>query len=292
MKTSSYLCKGYSVGYSVPDAAVSKSVKLSQNHIKQFPISPQSSTWISLNLQRKHYDGLVQTTPHIPLVTLREDLKIKKSSSPKNLLGKWKSKKFATVLSLAKFYETAVSPALHLIQKINERKLETHGLRDMLRLRRLPAIELDKKQDRLDVVQLEIIKLHEQLKAYVQESFSTEIYNSLLNIFRLCGEKDAFANRFAMQLLDDMSTFGVSFDNSTKLLMKKICFDDEPHEDSNMLFAFVEVPEMGEVSLKTDEETMHAMNKTATKIASSRHNIPLSEGRYMTSEDSHPNLIQ
>ena len=289
MRQTSALCKAFSVLYTPAESDVSKQLKLSKSHLKEFPVADATQLWTSLNMARGHFKELIETTPHSPLVSIRSTSNLRKQRG--STIEGWSTGMFESIESIAMFYERAISPAAKLTKEIEDLQLESHGLKDILRLKRLPASQLEAKKKRLNVVLEELTRLFKERAAYVESAFTTQIYNALINIFRLCGEADPHAHRYAVQLLDDMSAFGVPYDDSTKLLMKKICFNDEPHEDSEMLFSFVEVPELGEVVLKNGGKTVEDMNVQATGIAADRHNIPLTEGRYLTHPASHPNLI-
>ena len=291
MHRSAPFFKSFSVMYAPTEADIAAKLNISVSHMQKYPLKSEARIWTGLNLAQAHFANLIATTPNIPLVSIRSTWNPYKV--PQDGIAAWSLQTFTNIESVAMFYERTVAPAVKITKEIKDLELESFGLKDILRLKKLPITALEKKKIQLGQVTQDLADRKKERADYVAASFTTEIYNALINLFRLCGQKDQHAHRYAVQLLDDMSAFGVPYDEATKLLMKKICFNDEPSEDSEMLFAFVEVPELGEVSLKSEGKSVELMNESATKIAADRANLPLSEeGRYLTGQASHPNLIE
>merc|ERR1711991_488442 len=92
-------------------------------------------------------------------------------------------------------------------------------------------------------------------------------------------------------LLDDMTLCEVPFDAHTKLLLKNVVFGDKPHEDSNLLFSFVENPERGEVSLaRIENGALSKVADDALYTIGQRHTTPVTEHTKLQAPDTHPML--
>uniref|UniRef100_A0A7S4UHP1 Uncharacterized protein n=1 Tax=Paramoeba aestuarina TaxID=180227 RepID=A0A7S4UHP1_9EUKA len=284
------LKQSYRAVFAPSEEALKRVLKFDPKKITEFRVPQQTVLWTKLNLARGYYHSFIQTAPGTPLILLRQHATAYNPKKDEDLVEAWKTRNFSTIQELAEYYEAVINPALSIIKKIDGFQAESYALKDVLRLKVGSQAQLDKARTQLLIITDKIEFLKKQLKEYASSAFSTEIYNSILNIFRLAAESDDHAHRYAIQLLEDMTALGVPCDETTRLLMKKICFGDEPKEDSDMLFSYVELPEMGEVVLNA--KNVKQMNKDAVRTAADRHNIEITEGRFMQNAASHPNLIQ
>jgi hypothetical protein len=113
-----------------------------------------------------------------------------------------------------------------------------------------------------------------------------------MNVVRCCSSDADVGNQLATQLMDDMTLCGVAPDASTEVLIRNILFQDGPHEDSGLLFEFVEQPLLSEISVAkvTDAKTVEAVADAALKAVSKRHDEPLTGGDVVRRQDTFPQL--
>jgi hypothetical protein len=275
----------------ITDEEIASHLHVTSELAKAFPTSQKTKSWTAVNIvARAHYQAFVSTSPREPLLPLRTpQVAPAKPENPKNSLrAEWPTRTFPDVLTLVKHYESVIAPALGLTAEINEINLEIYGLNDILKLKKHSAEILQKKKERLYEVQAKLKILKEKRASYVKDAFDTPTFNSLINVMRLCGENDEHAYLYSLRLLDDMTICEVPFDNTTQMLLKNIAFGDEPGDDSDMLFAFVEFPEMGEVSL-TKEPVAKVCDDVIDRI-SQRHGIAVTEGLHLKDKSTHPML--
>uniref|UniRef100_A0A7S1QE36 Uncharacterized protein n=1 Tax=Neobodo designis TaxID=312471 RepID=A0A7S1QE36_NEODS len=201
--------------------------------------------------------------------------------------------KAKTLADVANGVEATLFEVRRLEKEREDTQLAIWGLNDLINLglsvSTAEQIEAYKKEKVAAVAKLDANrKAH---AAYCAKTFDTATFNDVINMFRIAGETSHTARLYAETLLDDMTMCNVAFDEATKLMMKNVVFGDAPHEDSNLLFTFVENPERGEVSLAP------IANGDLTKIADEavmtigrRHTTPVTEHVKLQQKDTHPML--
>jgi len=125
------------------------------------------------------------------------------------------------------------------------------------------------------------------MKSACEASFTTEVMNDILNLLRMYSNdnKDVNARELGVQILDDLSLFGVAFNGETELLFRNLVFGDLPHDDSGLLFELVEASVGGNVAVTTLPTTdvskitpeLDAVADDTLKVISKRFQTPLSE---------------
>jgi len=125
------------------------------------------------------------------------------------------------------------------------------------------------------------------MKAACEAAFTTEVMNDILNILRMyfSDNKDVNARQLGVQILDDLSLFGVAFDGETELLFRNLVFGDLPHDDSGLLFELVEASVGGSIAVTKLPDTdvtkitpeLNAVADDTLKVISKRFQTPLSD---------------
>nr|CCC92319.1 conserved hypothetical protein [Trypanosoma congolense IL3000] len=197
----------------------------------------------------------------------------------------WKS-----VREMLTFYEEVMLPVRVKREEFKLHELNSFHIKDDLK-RGLSAF----KQDYLDKQKARLIEVEGEMKAcqnFISEvgasSFDTDICNDIANILRVCGERNPYAHRLALQVLEDMSLVGVPFNDITTKILSAAVFSDGALEDSALLFTLLEYPERGEVSVST--APIEQIADETLKVISSRHHTPLDDGRQLRQSDTHPCL--
>eukprot|EP00758_Cryptobia_borreli_P002991 Tbor_TRINITY_DN3441_c0_g1::TRINITY_DN3441_c0_g1_i1::g.3646::m.3646 len=254
-------------------------------------MNPNIIRWISLEkVPREQWKTFMataledKTTDYFTLSMNRSEAKV---------TDKEKLLKSANVIDMVKAYAEIVGPAHILKTKWDVLELESFGLRDVIN-RGLSAFTqsvIDTAKARLDVIIKEMSVINSQIEKIGADFFTISIYNNIVNVMRIVGQtsKNQTAIRCATQMLEDMSSlFRISYDDTTKMLLKNIVFEDGPLEDSHLLFSFVEYPERGEIS--TSKATLGVIADDILKVIASRHQTPLDGGRMLQLGDTHPCL--
>ncbi|RNF01998.1 hypothetical protein TraAM80_06660 [Trypanosoma rangeli] len=203
---------------------------------------------------------------------------------------KFKNTAWKSIKELVTFYEEVMLPArlVHLDYSVHE--LNSFHIKDDLK-RGLSAF----KQDHLDKQKVELVKVQKQMqdcqefiKSIGTTAFDTAICNDIANILRVCGERNPYAHRLAMQVLEDMNLVRVPFNEVTTKMLQAIVFNDGAFDDSALMFTLVEYPERGEVSVS--REPVDRIADDTLKIISARHQTPLDDGVKLHQNDTQPCL--
>ena len=201
--------------------------------------------------------------------------------------------KAKTLIEVANAVEATMYEVRRLEKEREETQLAIWGLNDLVNLglsvSTAEQIEGFKKERVVANAKLDANrKAH---KEYCAKHFDTASFNDAINLFRIAGEASPVCRLYAEFLLDDMTLANVAFDDNTKMLLKNVVFGDMPHEDSNLLFSFVENPERGEVSLAPiSEGDLTPVADEAVMTIGRRHTTPVTEHTKLQLKDTHPML--
>lgn len=199
--------------------------------------------------------------------------------------------KAKTIADVAQGVEAALYQVRKLEKERSELQLHMWNLKDSIYLGigTPEVIAAHKKELAATTVQHDANR--KANKEYCAKLFETSSFNDVINLFRIAGDRCEHARSYAETLLDDMALVGVAFDDATKLLLKNVVFGDQPHEDSNLLFTFVENPERGEVSLAPAAAgDLTAIANEALVTIGRRHTTPVTEHLKLQSTVTHPML--
>eukprot|EP01062_Namystynia_karyoxenos_P045585 TRINITY_DN338_c0_g1_i6.p1 TRINITY_DN338_c0_g1~~TRINITY_DN338_c0_g1_i6.p1 ORF type:complete len:1435 (+),score=533.98 TRINITY_DN338_c0_g1_i6:70-4305(+) len=118
----------------------------------------------------------------------------------------------------------------------------------------------------------EIDALAKEKAAYIARVFDTDIYNHVLGVLRLAAEESDAAHAAAVQVFHDMTENGIAFDDTTKILLRNVCFGDSYYDNSDLLMSHIEYPERGEHTLGKDED-LHQVSAIVLDVIGKRHKI-------------------
>ncbi|CBH13626.1 uncharacterized protein TEOVI_000802500 [Trypanosoma equiperdum] len=203
---------------------------------------------------------------------------------------KFKTNVWKSVRELVTFYEEVMLPVRVKNEEFKFHELNNFHIKDDLK-RGLSAF----KQDYLDNQKVKLVEVQKQMEAcqkFIRDigasSFDTNIFNDIANILRICGERNPYALRLSLQVLEDMSLVGVPFDDITTKILNAAVFNDGPLDDSALLFTLLEYPERGEVSVAT--KPVEKIADETLEVISRRHRTPLDNGKLLRQSDTHPCL--
>ena len=254
-------------------------------------ITPVESAWMALNTVARR--KLCPYTLNIgqEILGLRAQVAAKPPAQPhKDALKTFKTSPPSHGMELFRFYEEVMYPIRSLKREFDVLELEMFTLQDHLRLglSKFKQEQLNEKEKQLKEVQERMATNVEARRLIVVESFDTLVFNDLINILRMAGEKSEPARRMAIRVLEDMTLCGVPFDETTKLMLKNVTFDDGPYDDSGLLFLMVKYPERGEISVS--RKPLEALAGDSLKVVSNRHSVPITPGQPLQSTETHPML--
>lgn len=253
-------------------------------------LKPSEVLWTGVDvIGRKRLAALAATASgSTPLYEIRN---IVAKNPPKQVTDPKKAfaAPFTTVNALITTYEEVLAPVRVWQKEWEDLDLESFSLKDDLKrgTSAFKQAHLDKCQARLTVLKKSMATTRQQILD-VAGQLTTDLYNDIINVLRLVGETQEHGRRLAFLIFEDMTLLDVPFNETTKLLLKNLSFNDGPFEDSNMLFSLVEYPERGEISLSN--EPLDKIADQAIKTISSRHQTPVTEGKLLRSGETHPLL--
>lgn len=253
-------------------------------------------TWARIDaVGRCRLTPLANTATNEVMSTLRADIASNKVKPVAvNGVAKDAMKQAADVKTMIQIFEAAMVPVRKLELERYDIQLEIYTLRDHLNLGLtvFKQEQIDKKTTQLKEAVVRLAKNRQQHQEYVAKNFSTEMFNDLVNVLRIASEQHPNCHSMAVKVLEDMGLCKVTFDDATKMLVRNVVLGDGPHENSGLLFAHVEGPERGEISLQ--EGPIEAVADEALKTIAKRHATPLDadEVTYvkLRSGETHPNL--
>lgn len=210
-----------------------------------------------------------------PLTQLRAKFLSNPPKAPQGPRALFEAWKFASLEELVTVYEAAMSPIRKLTIEAEHLKLEYYGLKDHLKLglTLFTQAQLDAKKEKLKEVESIIHKKKTEIAQISSASFSTEIFNSIINAVRIAGEQSEDSRAYGLRLFEDMVIAGVQPNAITNMLLKNITFGDGPQDDSFLLFTFCELPERGEIDLSGSDLDTSA--DKALEVIAKRHQTPL-----------------
>jgi hypothetical protein len=287
-------CRGVSVvcavamrsfGTGFTDAAIAKAEGVSVENLKD--LNPRTARWVGIDVvAREQLQALVATAKSSADVDLYQLILDGKRGS----VTAEQMKKSTDVKAVVSAYATLLAPVREMRARLDMLELESFGLRDTVN-RGLTAFKqsvIDDAKKRLAVITAEASDLKSQIAAISSQSFSTALYNDLINLLRLAAPVNPSAARAATLMMEDMAQLNIAFDDTTQMLLRNIVFGDGPLEDSSLLFSFVEYPERGEIS--ASKGSLAEIRDDALKTIAARHQTPLDDGRKLELGDTHPCL--
>lgn len=280
-----YFCIGVPAAFS--DVCVAANIPASHKEL----LTPIGANWTALDVvNRKRLLPLTSAYAGNALTSIKAQVA---SSPPKPAKGAkqlFKTNVTPSITALVTFYEETMLPIRKLADEMQLVQLEIYGLKDHLKLGMsvFKPEQLEQKQKKLQERSKDLAATKQQFDALVADSFDTDVFNDIINALRICGSQYPEAIEMAERVLEDMALCQIAFDESTKLLLKNVLFGDGPYEDSGLLFAFVEYPERGEISVS--RAPLEKIADEAIVTISKRHQTPITEGKLLRSPEAHPNL--
>lgn len=256
-------------------------------------VKPAVARWTGVDvLGRKRLAALASSVTAKPLSHIEAEVaKAPPTAAITNGRELFATTDFKTVEEVIVAYERVMHRARVAKAEFDVLELQSFHIKDDLK-RGLSAFKqayLDKEKARLEVVKKGMKEKKEVIVGVGAANFTTSIFNDIVNLLRIAGEKQEHARVMALKVLDDMTLIEVPFDDTTQLLLKNITFGDGPFDDSSLLFSCVEYPERGEISVGSGL-SLEAVANEALKTISSRHQTPLDEGRLIQQNDTYPML--
>ena len=188
-------------------------------------------------------------------------------------------------------YEYFMEPIRRLDRKRVHTQLDVDHLYDQIKLAvKLTPADIDKKKKLLESTKKEVASLVAEVKT-ASKAFSAESVLTLTNVLRVVGHERDDAHTLATMILDEAT--GVCSlplsSTAAQLVTRNIIFGDGPAEDSGVLFALVEFPERGEVSVS--RQTVGTIADEVLSTVSVRHVTPVTPaGVKLQQEDTYPML--
>jgi hypothetical protein len=252
--------------------------------------------WSELNVNARHrLESIAATADATNYSAKRHELMAAKSTpaAPAATL-KAAVANAKTLKAFADAFEAIMLPVRKLEAERSDLQLLIWGCVDHINLGlnvHTPE-QLDKYKKDLEAAKSKLAANRKAHAEYSAKAFDTATCNEVVNLFRIAGESKPNALAYAEFLLDDLTLANVTFDEATKLLLKNVIFGDLPHEDSNLLFSFVENPERGEVDLSTVKNgDLSAVADEAVITIGRRHTTPVdAEFAKLQKKDTHPML--
>jgi hypothetical protein len=201
--------------------------------------------------------------------------------------------KAKSLADIADAFEATMLPVRKLEEERSKVQLAIWEHQDKigLGLKALSPEKLEAYKKEIVTLQKQMDENRKKLVDYSKKAFDTATCNEIVNAFRIAGEHQSLARAYAEYILEDLATASVTFDETTKLLLKNVIFGDMPHEDSNLLFTFVENPERGEVSLAPAADgNLSAIADDAIETIGRRHTTPVTGAQKLQQTDTHPML--
>jgi hypothetical protein len=256
-------------------------------------VKPVVSQWTQVDiLGRKRLASIAATVGEKPLSQIEAEVAKAPPAAPiTNGREIFSTTDFKTVEEVIVTYERAIHRARVAKAEFDVLELQSFHIKDDLK-RGLSAFKqayLDKEKARLEVVKKEMKVKKDIILAVGASNFTTAIFNDIVNILRIAGERQEHARVMALKVLEDMTLVEIAFDATTQLLLKNVAFGDGPFDDSSLLFSCVEYPERGEISVGSTL-SLEAIADQALKTISNRHQTPLDEGRLIQQQDTYPML--
>eukprot|EP01062_Namystynia_karyoxenos_P045586 TRINITY_DN338_c0_g1_i7.p1 TRINITY_DN338_c0_g1~~TRINITY_DN338_c0_g1_i7.p1 ORF type:complete len:338 (+),score=146.90 TRINITY_DN338_c0_g1_i7:109-1014(+) len=239
---------------------------------------PGATLWATIDgADRSRFLAVARTAPAGAgdLIQLREKITAQDPAMAKQKDIKkyfWKQN-FETVTELMTFYENMMQP-LHQIKADSYLKWTNRCdyWSKIAQTKNAAQSDLDDWKANHQRLGEEIDALAKEKAAYIARVFDTDIYNHVLGVLRLAAEESDAAHAAAVQVFHDMTENGIAFDDTTKILLRNVCFGDSYYDNSDLLMSHIEYPERGEHTLGKDED-LHQVSAIVLDVIGKRHKI-------------------